>query len=863
MTASTLRPLVLALVAASLVAQERPKLPPAPGGAPATNGAPKVEGPKPPTEGEPKPYDKVITPELKSQQGLFLVHTGKAKVYFEIPKEQLGKDLLVVVQVKKSPADVSYPGQSVGDEVVRWELRDNKVLLKAVPFSHVADPANPVAKAVAAMSTPGILMSFPVEAFSKEGAPVIEVTRLFTSEVNEFSAKRALQATGMDASRSYIDKVKAFPLNLNVEAVQTFNPNPVPLPPGIPPQYAAMIPPPPTRTAVVHYSFVQLPEKPMMGRLKDDRVGFFSHGHTDYSRPEHEVTTTSFIARWRLEKKDPAAAKSEPVKPIIFYVDPATPKAWVPFVKQGIEAWKGAFEEAGFLNAIQAKEAPSREQDPDWSADDARHSVVRWVPSRTANAMGPHVSDPRSGEILEADIEIYQNILQLQTDWYFTQVGPLDKRVATLPMPDELMGELLAYVVTHEVGHSLGLPHNFKASATYPVDKLRDKAWLEKMGHVATLMDYSRFNYLAQPEDGLDPKLLIPKIGPYDTFAIKWGYTPIPEAKTPDAEKPTLDAWCKPQETTPWLRFSTAGSMGSDPGDQAEAVGDMDAVKATALGTKNLKRVVEMLPKASLKPGEDFDKLNHLYGATLGQWGRELGHVANVVGGFDSEPKVGLQPGVRFTPLAKARQAEAVKFINENLFKTPSWALPQDLLRKLEPTSGQVRLVNLQRGVLNALLNPSRLTRLQEQEAILGDKAYTVHHLLGDLRTGICAELVGGGRIDAYRRNLQRAYVDLLGARLVQAAPAVTMPGGPAPAPVLANDDTRGAVRAELKALMGLAAARAAAGDRATKAHLEDLKDQISRLLDPRGAQPTGAGAPPAPMRGLAPDSCWPEVAGN
>jgi len=860
MAAPLLRPFILALVATCLVAQEKPKMPmPGNGQAP---GAAKPEAPKA-AEGEPKPYDKVITPELKSQEGLFKVHMGKNKVYFEIPKAQLGKDLLVVVQVKKSPADASYPGQSVADEVVRWELRDNKVLLRALAFNHVADPSSPVAKAVEAMSTPGILMSFPVEAFAKDGAPVIEVSKLFTSDVNELSAKRALQATGMDGSRSFVDKVKAFPLNLNIEATQTFNPQPVPLPPGIPPQYAAMIPPPPTRTAVVHYSFVKLPDQPMMGRLEDDRVGYFSHGHTDYGRADHEVVRRQFIARWRLEKKDPAAAKSEPVKPIVFYVDPATPKQWVPFVKKAVEAWQPAFEEAGFLKAIVAMEAPTPEQDPDWSADDARYSVIRWVPSPTANAMGPHVSDPRSGEILEADIEIYQNILQLQTDWYFTQVGPADPRVATLPMPDELMGELLGYVITHEVGHSLGLPHNFKASATYPIDKLRDKSWLEKMGHVSTLMDYSRFNYLVQPEDGIDPKLLIPKVGPYDIFAIKWGYTPIPEAKTPDAEKPVLDAWCKPQETTPWLRFSTAGSLGADPGEESEAVGDIDPVKATALGTKNLKRVVEMLPKATLKAGEDYDKLRHLYAAALGQWGRELGHVANLVGGYDSEPKAGLQPGVRFSPLSKARQSEAVKFLNENLFKTPAWILPSEVLRKLEPSSGQARLLSLQRNVLGQLLASNRVARLQEHEAIVGDKAYTLGQLLLELRSGVLTELSAGGRIDPYRRNLQRSYVDLLGARLSPPAAVATMGrDGAAPMPTITHDDTRGVVRAELKSIQALASAKAAAAqDRSTKAHLEDLKDQITRLLDPKNAGVPSAAAPTS-GRGTV-ETCWPELTGN
>lgn len=859
MRAPLFRPIILALVATGLVAQEKPRMPPP--GAAQGPGAGKPDGPKA-AEGEPKPYDKVITADLKSQEGLFKVHQGKNKVYFEIPMAQLGLEQLLVVQIKKSPSDTSYPGQGVADEVVRWELRENKVLLRTVSHSHVADPSNPVAKAVEAMSTPGILMSFPVEAFAKDGGPVIEVSRLFTSDVSELSAKRALQATGLDASRSFVDKVRAFPVNLNIEATQTFNPQPVPLPPGIPPQYAAMIPPPPTRTAVVHYSFVKLPEKPMMGRLLDDRVGYFSHGHTDYGRSDHEVVRRQFIARWRLEKKDPAAAKSEPVKPIVFYVDPATPKQWVPYVKKAVEAWQPAFEEAGFLNAIQAKEAPTPEQDPDWSADDARYSVIRWVPSPTANAMGPHVSDPRSGEILEADIEIYQNILQLQTDWYFTQVGPADPRAATLPLPDALMGELLGYVITHEVGHSLGLPHNFKASATYPLEKLRDKSWLEKMGHVPTLMDYSRFNYLVQPEDGLDPKLLIPKIGPYDVFSIKWGYTPIPEATTPDAERAVLNAWCQPQENTPWLRFSTAGSLGADPGEASEAVGDIDPVKATALGTQNLRRVIGMLPKATLKPGEDYDKLRHLYAATLSQWGRELGHVANLVGGYDSEPKVGLQPGVRFTPIGRARQHEAVKFLNENLFRTPGWILPGDLLRKLEPSSGQARLASLQRSVLSQLLAANRLTRLQDHEAILGDKAYTLGQLLVELRGGILTELTAGGRIDPFRRNLQRTYVDLLGARLAPTAAAPSMGReGSAASITLALDDTRGVVRAELKALQALASAKAGtAPDRATKAHLEDLKDQISRLLDPRNAPASASTTPSA--RGVQ-SGCWPELNAN
>jgi len=804
---------------------------------------PKQETPAAkPAEGEPKPYDQVVTADFKTQSGLFKVHVGKGKALFEIPKTELGKDLLLVVEIKKSPSDVSYPGQSVVDLVVRWDQRENKVLLRAISYSNIADPNDPIKAAVDAMETPTIMMAFPVEAFAADGAPVIDATKFFTGDVNEIPVKKALGGLTIDPSRTFLDKVKVFPINLNAEATQTFNPKPPQLPPGFPPQYADYLPPTPSPTAVVHYSFVKLPEKPMMGRLEDERVGYFTHSHTNYSRTVHEVKTTAFIARWRLEKKDPSAAKSEPVKPIIFYVDPATPKKWVPYIKKGIEAWQPAFEAAGFIKAIQAREAPTPEQDPDWSVDDARYSVVRWVPSTVANAMGPHVSDPRSGEILDADIEVYHNVQQLARDWYWVQVGPLDPRCRTLPLPDELMGKILVFIVTHEVGHSLGLPHNFKASATYPIEKIRDKNWVKKYGHVSTLMDYSRFNYVAQPEDGIDPDDLIPKLGPYDIFSIKWGYTPIPGAKTPEDEKPALNEMCKVQETTPWLRFSTAGAYGTDPGEETEAVGDIDAVKATELGLRNLKRVVNMLGGAVLKAGENYDEFGHMYSAIWDQLRLEAGHVANIIGGYDSEPKVGLAPGVRFQPVSKARQQEAVRFLNENVFKAPAWLEPADIVRKIEPSSGQARLVSLQQGILNNLLRQTRISRLQDHAAILGDQAYTIIELLADLRSGIFTELSGPQVvIDPYRRNLQRAYIEILDGRLAppQAGAQVgpSMPGASGPAFMIRNDDSRGAIRAELKALRRLFLEKSAvASDEVTKNHLADLADLVDLALDPRGA---------------------------
>jgi len=850
--------LALALCASVLLAQRpTPAAPPAPGAAaPARNGAPPA-----PEVGEPKPYEKVVTAEAKSQDGLLKVHQVKGKLYFEIPKARLDQELLLVVTANRVPANINHAGQVVDSDVIRWVLKENRVYLHQVSHAMVADPSRPVAKAVAANNTDTILMSFPVESFAKDGSPVIEVSRLFTTEVPEYSARQVLGAQSFDASRSFVDKVKAFPENLNVESVQTYS-----APPSMPGAPSAPTPfgtptlrPGTSGTVTMFYSFVQLPEKPMLPRVFDERLGFFSLRNTDYGRDEHEATRRTYITRWRLEKKDPAAALSEPVKPITFYIDAATPSVWVPFIKKGVEAWQVAFEAAGFKNAILAKPAPTKEQNPDFDAGDARYSVIRWVPSPVANAYGPHISDPRSGEILEADIVLYHNILQLQRDWYFTQVAPLDKRAQSLPMPDDLMGDLLAFVVTHEVGHSLGFPHNFKASSQYPFDKVRDKAWVKKMGHVSTLMDYSRFNYVAQPEDNFDPADLLPKIGPYDIFAVKWGYTPIPEAKTADDEKATLNGWLKVQEQEPWLRFSTAGAVGVDPGEVTEAVGDADPVKATTLGTKNLQRTLALLPQATLKPGQDFKDFGHLYEALWGQWRRELGHVANLVGGFDSENKHAGQEGGRFTPIAKARQAEAVKYLNGAIFKTPTWFLDPALLAKLEPGSGQLRLLAAQKGVLGTLLDRARLTRLEEQEGLLAEKAYTASQLLLDLRSGIFTELQSGAKVDAFRRNLQRATLEALG-NLLNQPPTPSFAAGGLGMSMLAvntSDDTRGAVRAELKALQALASKPVQ--DKATRTHLDDLKDQITRILDPKAQAGATSAAPAAAGRRLD-ETCWPSV---
>jgi hypothetical protein len=776
MRGAGLRPAIVALLASiALIAQEPTPAPQeTPAQAPAA-AAQQRPGFTPPSQ-DPQPYEKVITKDAKSKKGLFAVHQVKDKYYYEIPKTELNKEFLWVTQIARTTNGVGYGGQALGNRVVRWECNGNKIHLRDINYEVVADPKTPISRAVGAANNSSILMTFPIAAFGKNDSAVIEVTRLFTTDIVEFSARQRLNATMMDASRSFIDRVSPYPENIEAEASHTYTRNPTPA--GAPQQPANPFTGagmrPGSATVVLHYSMVKLPENPMVPRLLDERVGYFSVSQMDYGREEQRAPRRRYITRWRLEKKDPNAELSEPVKPIVYYIDSATPSKYVPYMKRGIEKWQRAFEAAGFKNAIIAKVAPTPEQDPDFAAEDARYSVIRWLPSTIENASGPHIHDPRTGEILDSDIQFYHNVMNLARMWYFVQVGPLDPRVKSLELPDDLMGKLIEYVCAHEVGHTLGFQHNMKASSTYEQAKVRDRDWVHKMGHTPSIMDYSRYNYVAQPEDNIDVEDLIPGIGPYDVWATKWGYAPIPGAKCADDEKATLDKWSREQDSTPWLRFSTAGSAGSDPGELTEAVGDADAVASSGLGLKNLQRVAKMLmPAATTKPGEPYDDLAEAYGRMLGQWALEMNHVSAIVGGFDTRQKHVGQEGVLYAPVSKARQAAAVKFLADNAFATPTWALDRDILRRIEPIGALSRVRNAQNGMLSNLLSSPRIARLVEQEAIDGASAYSPVDFLADVRKAVWKEIDAPSvKVDAYRRNLQRAYLDLANTKLNGATPA-------------------------------------------------------------------------------------------
>lgn len=774
-------------------------------------------------------YENIIKKGSGSDKGFCLFHKIENKYYFEIPDSVFGKDVLVVNRIAKAAAQVrpdndyaGYGADQIGENIIQFvKGANNKIFIKKIEYSGIrsADSSeNGLYRAVNNSNLFPIMAAFDIQAWAPDSSSVlIDMTDYISTDNDLFffsGYQKKLYGLGsLQKDRSYIQQVAAFPMNIELRTVKTFaNSN------------SSMSLALPYVTYELNTSMVLLPKTPMKARLVDQRVGYFGRGYVDFDIPKPQGFNGTWLAtRWRLEPKKEDIQRYlkgelvEPEKPIVFYIDPATPKKWVPYLIKGVNQWQKAFEKAGFKNAIYALEAPVN--DPEWSLEDARHSAIVYKASSVQNASGPSVSDPRSGEILEAHINWYHNVTELLRDWYFIQASMSDPSARQMVLDDTLMGKLIAYVCTHEVGHTIGLAHNFGASSTVPVDSLRSKTYIAANGICPSIMDYARFNYVAQPGDNLSQEELIPSIGAYDKWAIEWGYRWQPPFATPAAEKEYLNKWVTNKLEDTQLSFSYGGAQ-----CQTEDLGD-DPVKAGTYGIHNLQLIMPHLLQWTKLPNENYEGVGKMESQLLQQYRRYINNVSKTIGAFYYMPKTVEQSGTPLQFVSKEKQKAAVAFLQKELFSTPQWLCNNELFN-ITGGNGYLAILDVQKNVLGQLLNPQVLKSLLYVQAQQTAMAYTPSQLLDDVESGIWSELQNNTPVSLYRRNLQKTYATLL----LNLESSTISTGTGMYVSDIALTDLLSLVKAHKQKLYKkITASLAKCKDEETRLHFEDLAERLKR----------------------------------
>ncbi len=769
-----------------------------------------------------KSYSEIITDEAISDEGLITSHQVGDDYYFEIPSDLLEKEILIVSRISGFVKGLNFGGAGVRSrpqQVIRFQKKGGSILMRSVSYNDIANEDEPIYTSVKNNNFEPIIQSFKLETMKDDSsAYVIKISDFFASDIPMIGAmsdrqRKGFKIKGIDKSRSMIMSVKSFPENVEVRHVLTYRGDDLP-----DNQITG------TLSVEMNQSMIVLPEDPMVPRYFDERVGFFSLSQVDYSADEQKAASRRLITRWRLEPSDWDAYNRgelvEPVKPIIYYIDPATPEKWRKYIKQGVDDWQVAFEAAGFKNAIMAKDPPSPEEDPDWSPEDVRYSVIRYVATDIQNAMGPHVHDPRTGEILESDIIWYHNVMNLLRNWWFIQTAAVNPNARKVKFDDEFMGELIRFVSAHEVGHTLGFPHNMGSSVAYTVDQLRDKAFTDTHGVAPSIMDYARFNYVAQPEDGITN--FFPIVGEYDLWATEYGYRAIANVSNPDDEEETLNGWILEKADNPIYRFGRQRRLPVDPTAQTEDIGH-DSMIASELGIKNLKRILDKLMEWSTEDGKNYDDLEELYANVVRQFNRYNGHVVSNVGGVYEYNKTSDQDGAIYTHVEKEKQQRAVKFLNDQLFATPYWLVDAEILGRIQQDGLVDNMRGLQVRILGRLTREDMMMRMIENEALNGSNAYTLTQLFSDLRRGVWGELYNGRKIDTYRRNLQKEHIARLGELMNLEENEY------------ANSDIPSIAMASLSRLdRDVRSGLSRQNDASSRFHLQDIQKRIDAILNPK-----------------------------